>query len=127
MYLVSSALLFYIDWDFLLGCMGMDLSSVLAAVTSSGVLSFTGKTIQVASPQGCTRRPAGPEPSGSFIQLQEYLHGSRGYQNAFPAGPTPPFIPQGTQIKAVSTPEVKISLPLCCVTEGLRVFPCSSP
>ena len=65
MHLVSSALLFHVDWDFPLGHMSMDLSSVLDALTSSRVSSVTGTTIQMASPQGCTPGLAGPEPSGT--------------------------------------------------------------
>ena len=80
MYLCSSALIFYIDWDFSLGHMSMDLSSVLAALSSRGVSSVTGTNIQVASPQGCTPGLAGPEPSGTFIHpgqhLQDSLKGS---------------------------------------------------
>ena len=63
----SSALIFYIDWDFSLGHMSMDLSSVLAALSSHGLPSVTRTNIQVASPQGCTPGLAGPEPSGTFI------------------------------------------------------------
>ena len=56
-----------------LGHMSMDLSSVLAALTSHGVPSVTRTTIQVASPQGCTPGLAGPEPSGPFIHPGEHL------------------------------------------------------
>ena len=74
MYLCSSALVFYIDWDFSLGHMSMDLSGVLAALSSHGVASATGTNIQVASPQGCTPGLAGPEPSGTFIHPGQHLH-----------------------------------------------------
>ena len=74
MYLCSSALIFYIDWDFSVGHMSMDLSSVLAALSSHGVRSVTGTNIQVASPQGCTPRLAGPEPSGTIIHPGQHLH-----------------------------------------------------
>ena len=56
--------------------MNMDLSSVLAALTSHGVPSVTGTTIQVASPQGCTPGVAGAEPSGPFIHPGQHFHGS---------------------------------------------------
>ena len=45
MYLCSSALIFWVDWDFSLGHMSMDLSSVLAALSSHGVPSVTGINI----------------------------------------------------------------------------------
>ena len=64
MYLCSSALIFFIDWDFSLGHMSMDLPSVLAALSSPMVPSVTGTSIQVAFPHGCTPGLAGPEPSG---------------------------------------------------------------
>ena len=130
MYLCSSALIFFIDWDFSLGDMSMDLSnlsSVLAALSSPMVPSVTGTINQVASPQGCTPGLAGPEPSGLLNNPRQNLHGSRGYLNVVPAGPTPSLGPLGTQREAVGTPEVTISLPLCCATEALRAFPCSSP
>ena len=127
MYLSSSALMFFRDWDFSLGHMSMDLSSVLAALSSSMVPSVTGTNNQVASPHGCFLGLAGPEPSGPLIYPGQHLHGSRGYLNVVPAGPTPPLGPLGTQREAVGTPEVTIVLPLCCATEALRRFPCSSP
>ena len=91
MYFVSSTLVFYVDWDFSLGNMSMDLSSILAALTSHGVPLVTGTAIQVASPQRCTPGLAGPEPSGPFIHPGHHLHGSRGYLNVVPAGPAPPL------------------------------------
>ena len=75
MYLCSSALIFYIDWDFSLGHMSMDLSTVFVALSSHGVPSVTGTNIRVASPQGCTPVLASPEPSGSFIHPAQHLHG----------------------------------------------------
>ena len=54
MYLWSSALIFYIDSDFSLRHMSMDVSSVLAALSSHGVPWVTGANVQVASPRGCT-------------------------------------------------------------------------
>ena len=74
MYLVSSALTFYVDWDFLLGQMSMDVSSVLAALSSHEVLSVTGTKFQVAFPQGCTPGVAGHEPCGSFIHPGQHLY-----------------------------------------------------
>ena len=112
---------------FSLGHMSMDLSSVRVALFSHGVPSVTGTNIQVASPQGCTPGLAGPEPSGTFIHPRQHLQGSRGYQAFVFAGPTPLLGPLGTQMEAVGTPEVTISLPLCCATEALQGFPCSSP
>ena len=120
MYLSSSAFIFYIDRDSSLGHMSMDLSRVLATISSHGIPSVTGTNIQVASPQGCTPGLACPEPSGT-------LHGSRGYLNVVPAGSAPCLGPVGTQMEALGTPEVIILLPVCCVTEVLRGFPCSSP
>ena len=67
MYLCSFALIFYIDWDFSLGHISMDLSSVLTALSFHGVPSLTRTNIQVASPQGCTPGLADPEPSSTFI------------------------------------------------------------
>ena len=40
--------------------MSMNLSSVLAALSSYGVPLVTGTNIQVVSPQGCTSGLAGP-------------------------------------------------------------------
>ena len=74
MYLCSSALLFFIDWDFSLGHMSMDLSSVLAALSSPMVPSVTGTINQVASPHGCLPGLAGPEPSGPLINPGQHLH-----------------------------------------------------
>ena len=127
MYLCSSALIFFIDWDFFLGHMSMDLSSVLTAL-SSPMVPLVSRTInQVASPHGCIPGLAGPEPSGLLNYPGQHLHVSRGYLNVVPAGPTPSLGSLGTQRVAVGTPEVTISLPLCCATEALRGFPCSSP
>ena len=64
MYSCSSTLIFFIDWDFSLGHMSMDLSSVLATLLSPVFPSVTGTSIQVASPQGCIPGLAGPKPSG---------------------------------------------------------------
>ena len=75
MYLCSSALISYIDWNFSLGHMSMDLSSVLAALYYHGVPSVTGTNIQVASLQGCTLGPASPEFSGTFIHPGQHLQG----------------------------------------------------
>ena len=72
-------------------------------------------------------RSSRPWALGAFIHLGQHLHGSRGYLNVVPAGPTTPLGPQGTQMEAVGMPEVTISLPLCCATEALRGFPCCSP
>ena len=126
MYSCSSPLGFFIDWDFSLGHMSMDLSSVFAAPSSPVVPLVTGTSIQVASPQGCIPSLAGPEPSGPLSYSGQQLNGSGGYLNVLPAGPTPSLGPLGTQMKAVGTPEVTFSLPLCCATEALRGFPCSS-
>ena len=123
----SSALIFYIDWDFYLGHMSMDVSSDLAALSSHGVPWVTGTNIQVASPRGCTPGLAGPEPCGTFIHSGQHLHGSRGYLNGVPAGPIPSLAPQGIAVNTVGPQEVTISLCLCCATEALRRFPCSSP
>ena len=105
MYLCSSALIFYVDWDFSLGHMSTDLSSVLAALSSHGVPSVTRTNIQVASPQGRTLDLAGPEPSGTFIHRGKHLHGSRRYLNVVPAGCNPLLGPLGTKMAAVGTPE----------------------
>ena len=118
---------FLIDWDFSLGHMSMDLPSVLAALSSPMVPSVTRTSTQVASPHGCIPGLAGPEPSGPLIYPGQHLHGSRGYLNVVPAGPTPSLGPLGTQMEAVGTPQVTIWLPLCCATEALQGFPCSSP
>ena len=99
MYLCSSALTFFIDWDFSLGYMSMDLSSVLAALTSPMVPSVTGTNNQVASPHGCLPGLAGPEPSGPLINPGQHLHGSRRYLNVVPAEPTPSLGPLGTKNK----------------------------
>ena len=56
--LLSPALILYVDWGFSPGHMSMDLSSVLAALTLNGVPSVAARTIQMASPQGCTSGPA---------------------------------------------------------------------
>ena len=74
MYLCSSASIFFIDWDFSLGHMSMDLSSVLAALTSPMVPSVTGTNNQVASPHGCLRGLASPEASGPLFNLGQHLH-----------------------------------------------------
>ena len=74
MYLCSSSLTFGIDWDVYLGHMSIDMSSVLAALSSDGVPSVTGTKIRVASPQVCTRGLAGSEPSGTFVHLGQHLH-----------------------------------------------------
>ena len=55
MYLVSSALIFYADWDFSLGHTSMDLSSVVAAHTSPRFPSVTGTTIRVNSRKAAHR------------------------------------------------------------------------
>ena len=120
MYLCASAFFFYIDWYFSLGHMSMDLSSVLAPLSSHRVPSATGTNIKVAYPQGCSPGLASPEPLGT-------LHGSRGYLNIVPAGPICLSGPLATQMEAARTPEVTILLPLCCATEALQGFPCSSP
>ena len=62
MYLCSSAFFPYIDCNFSVGHISMDLSSVLAALSSNGVSAVTGTNIHVASRQGCTLGIAGPEP-----------------------------------------------------------------
>ena len=72
MYLCSSALIFYIDSEFSLRHMTIGLSSVLAALSSHGVLLVTGTNIQVA-PQGCTPGQAGPERSGTFSHPKQHL------------------------------------------------------
>ena len=127
MYLCSSAFILFIDWDFSLGHMTMDLPNDLAALPSPMVPSVTGTSIQVASPQGCTRGLAGPEPSDPLIYLGQHDSGGRGDLNLVPAGPTPSLGPLGIQMEAVGTLEVTNSLPLCGATETLRGFPCSSP
>ena len=66
--------MFYIDWDFFLGPMSMDLPSVLAALSSQGVPSVTGTNIQVASLEGCYPSLAHPEPSSTFIHPGQHLH-----------------------------------------------------
>ena len=119
--------IFFIHWHFSLGHMSMDLPSVLAALSSPMVPSVTGTSIQVVFPQSCIPGLAGPEPSGPLIYPGHHLHGGRGYLNVVPAGPTPSLGPLGTQMVAVGTPEVTISLPLCCATKALRGLPCSSP
>ena len=105
----------------------MDLSSFLAALPSRGVPSVTRTNIQAASAQGCTPGLAGPEPSSTFINPGEHLHGSRGYLNVVPAGPIPSLAPHGIPVHVVGPQEVTISLPLCCAFEALRGFPWSSP
>ena len=127
MYLCSSALIFFVYWDFSLGHMSMDLSSVLAALSSPMDPSVTGTINQIASLHSCLAGLAGPGPSSPLINPVQQLHGSRGYLNVFSAGPTPSLGPLGNQREAVGTPEVTISLPLCCATEALRGLPCSSP
>ena len=74
MYLCESSLSFLIDWNFPLGHMSMDLCSVLTALFSHGVPFVTGSNIQVASPQGCTPGPAGPERSVTFIHPGQHVH-----------------------------------------------------
>ena len=120
MYLYSSALIFFIDWDFSLGHMSMDLSSVLAALFSPMAPSFTGTNIQVASPQGCTPGLASLPPSGPLNYPGQHLRGSRGYLNVVPAGSIPLLAPQGIPVNTVGPQEITISLPLCCATEALR-------
>ena len=116
------------DWDFSLVHMTMDVSSVLAALSSRGAPSVTGTNIQVATPQGCTPGLANPEPSGAFIHPGQYLHGSRGYLMVVPAGPTPPLGPQCTQMDAVGTPEVTFLLSLCTVQpKRLKDSPATVP
>ena len=73
LHLLSSELIFYAEWNFSLGLMSMDLSSVPAAFTSHGLPSVTGTTIEVASPQACTPGLAGLEPSGTFIHPGQHL------------------------------------------------------
>ena len=73
MYLFSSALIFFIDWDFSLGHMSIDLSSVLAALASPMVPSVTGTNNQVASPHGCLPGLATPEPSSALINPGQHL------------------------------------------------------
>ena len=73
MYLCSSALIFFIDWDFSLLHMSMDLSSVLAALNSPMVPSGTGTNNQLASPHGCLSGLDGPEPSGPLINPGQHL------------------------------------------------------
>ena len=74
MYLCSSALISFIDWVFSLGHMSMDLSSVLAALSSPIVPWVTGTSIQVASPQGCGPGLESPEPSGPPNYPGQHLH-----------------------------------------------------
>ena len=76
MYLCSSALIVYIDWDLYLRHLSRDLSSILAALSSHGVPLVTGTNIHVASPQGCTPGLAGPEPSSTFIHPGQHLQSS---------------------------------------------------
>ena len=118
MFLVSSALRFYVDWDFFLRHMSMDLSSGVAALSSHGVPSVTKTTIQVASPQGFTADLASPELSGPFNHPGQYLDGSRGYPNVVPAGAAPPLGSQGMQVEPVGTLQATFPLPLCCPTEA---------
>ena len=73
MYLRSVALIFFIDWDFSLGHMSMNLSSFLAALSSPMVSSVTGTTNQVASPHGCILGLPGPEPSGVLNYPGQHL------------------------------------------------------
>ena len=73
MYLSSSALIFFIDRDFSLGHMSMDLSSVLAALSSPMVPSVSGIINQVVSPHSCLAGLAGPEPSGPLINPGPHL------------------------------------------------------
>ena len=78
MYLCSPALIFFIDWDFSLGHMSMNvsnLSSVPAALSSPMVPSITGTINQVAFPQGCTPGLAGPEPSDLLNNPGQNLRG----------------------------------------------------
>ena len=67
--------------------MSMDLSSVLAALSSHGVPLVTRTNIQVAFLQGCTPGLANPEPSGTYIHPGQHLHGSTGHLNVAPAWP----------------------------------------
>ena len=60
MYLCSCASIFYVDWDFPLSHMSMDLSCDLAALASNGVPLVNATNIQVASRQGCSSRPSRP-------------------------------------------------------------------
>ena len=108
----------FFDWDFSLGPMSMDLSSVLAALSSHGVLLVTGTNIQVASLQACTPGLGGPEPSGTFIQPGHHLHGSRDYLNVVRACSSPPLGPQGHPNGRCSNAGNDISLPLCL--KGVR-------
>ena len=119
MYLYSSSLSASMDGDFSLGDMSMELSSVLAAPCSHGVPWVTRTNMVVVAPQGCTLGPAGPEPSGTFIHPRQHLHGSTGYLNVVPPGPTTSLGPGGTQLEGVGIPEVTILLPLCRATETL--------
>ena len=51
----------------------MDLSSFHAALSSRGVPSVTGTSIQAASLQGCIPGLANPEPSGTIIHPGQHL------------------------------------------------------
>ena len=102
----------------------MDLSSVPAAVTSPGVPSVTGTTMQVANPQHCTPGRVGPEPYGTFIHPGQHLYGSRCYLNA---GHPPLLDPRGTQLGAAGTREVTMQFSLRCTTEAPRPLSCCSP
>ena len=103
--------------------MSINLSSVLAPLSSNGVPSVTGTNIQVRSLQGCIPGLAGPEPSGTFIHPGQPFHGSRGYLNTDPVGPLPPLAPPGLPVNTVGPQEVPISLLLCCATGALRDCP----
>ena len=127
MYLWSSALIFYIDSDFPLGHMSMDVSSVLAALSSHGVPWVTGTNIQVASPRGCTPGLAGSEPSGTFIHPGQHLHGSTGYLNVVPAGPIPSLAPQGIPVNPVGPQEIKISPPPVLRNRSTQGIPLLKP
>ena len=117
MYLCSSALIFFTDWDFSLGHMSMDLSNLLAVLSSHGVPSVTGTKIEVASPQGCSLGLASPDPSGNFIEPGQHLHSSRGYLNDVPAGPIPSLAPQGVPVNTVGPQEVTMSTPPCAAQQ----------
>ena len=80
-YLGSSASNLFIDWDFSLGHMSMDLPSVLAALSSPMGPWVTGTSIRVVSSQGCNPGLAGPEPSRPLIYPGLHLQ-SEGQEKA---------------------------------------------